>query len=91
MRFARASAQSVTKRTATQGGCAVGHQVTARRPCLIDFRADRPGEPVTAHVTWDQISTAAASILRVDTDRLDVGAEGVTINACVLSGRGRHS
>jgi L-alanine-DL-glutamate epimerase-like enolase superfamily enzyme len=49
----------------------------ADRPCVIVFRTDPAIPPIPPHATWDQISKAAESIIRGDSDRVDVVKEGV--------------
>jgi len=46
-------------------------------PCIVVFRADPAVPPIPPHATWDQISKAAESVIRGDSDRLDVIKEGV--------------
>lgn len=50
---------------------------TQRRPCVVVFRTDPAVPPIPPHATWDQITKAAESIIRGDSDRLDVIKEGV--------------
>jgi len=49
----------------------------ARRPCLIEFHTDPAVPPIPPHATWDQLVKATESIVRGDSDRLDVIKEGV--------------
>jgi pyruvate dehydrogenase (quinone) len=49
----------------------------ADRPCVIAFRTDPAVPPIPPHATWDQITKAAESMIRGDSDRLDVIKEGV--------------
>ncbi|HEU4330150.1 MAG TPA: thiamine pyrophosphate-requiring protein [Lapillicoccus sp.] len=59
-----------------------------RRPCVIVFRTDPAVPPIPPHATWDQMVKAAESIVRGDSDRLDVIKEGVRSKlAEVLPGR----
>jgi pyruvate dehydrogenase (quinone) len=48
-----------------------------RRPCVVVFRTDPAVPPIPPHATWDQIHKAAQSVVRGDSDRLDVIKEGV--------------
>jgi pyruvate dehydrogenase (quinone) len=47
------------------------------KPCVVVFRTDPAVPPIPPHATWDQISKAAESVIRGDSDRLDVIKEGV--------------
>jgi pyruvate dehydrogenase (quinone) len=61
----------------------------ADRPCLIAFRTDPAVPPIPPHATWDQITKAAASIIKGDPDRLDMIKEGVKSKLQdLLPGRG---
>lgn len=51
--------------------------LAADRPCVLDFRTDPAVPPIPPHATWDQIVKSAESILRGDSDRVDVIKEGV--------------
>ena len=44
---------------------------------MVVFRTDPAVPPIPPHATWDQISKAAQSLVRGDSDRLDVVKEGV--------------
>jgi pyruvate dehydrogenase (quinone) len=48
-----------------------------RRPCVVVFRTDPAVPPIPPYATWDQIVKAAESVLRDDSDRVDVIKEGV--------------
>ncbi|GAA3605566.1 thiamine pyrophosphate-dependent enzyme, partial [Microlunatus ginsengisoli] len=73
---------------AAQVGDAWDRALAATRPCLIEFRADPAVPPIPPHATWDQMINAAESIVRGDTDRLDMIKEGVKSKlAEVLPGR----
>jgi pyruvate dehydrogenase (quinone) len=51
--------------------------VAARGPCLIEFHTDPAVPPIPPHATWDQMLKATESIVRGDSDRLDMIKEGV--------------
>ncbi|MEU5811700.1 MULTISPECIES: thiamine pyrophosphate-requiring protein [unclassified Streptomyces] len=51
--------------------------LAAERPYVIDFRTDPAVPPIPPHATWDQIKSAAASVLRGDSDRAAVVRQGV--------------
>ena len=51
--------------------------MAADRPCVVEFRTDPAVPPIPPHATWDQIEKALESIVRGDTDRVDVIKEGV--------------
>ncbi len=51
--------------------------LAARRPCVIVFATDPAVPPIPPHATWEQLTKAAESIVRGDTDRMDVIKEGV--------------
>jgi pyruvate dehydrogenase (quinone) len=48
-----------------------------RRPCVVVFRTDPAVPPIPPHATWDQVLKAAESVVRGDTDRVDMIKEGV--------------
>ena len=50
--------------------------MAARRPCLIEFHTDPAVPPIPPHATWDQMVKATESLVRGDSDRLDVIKEG---------------
>lgn len=49
----------------------------ARRPCVVVFTTDPAVPPIPPHATWEQVTNAAESVIRGDTDRVDVIKEGV--------------
>jgi len=49
----------------------------ADRPCVVDFVTDASVPPVPPHATWDQLVKSAESLVRGDTDRIDVVKQGV--------------
>ena len=51
--------------------------LAARRPCLIEFHTDPAVPPIPPHATWDQLIKSTASVVRGDSDRVDVIKEGV--------------
>ena len=51
--------------------------LAARRPCLIEFHTDPAVPPIPPHATWDQLVKSTASVVRGDSDRVDVIKEGV--------------
>ncbi|HET9647783.1 MAG TPA: thiamine pyrophosphate-requiring protein [Microlunatus sp.] len=58
-------------------GAAWDTAMAARRPCLIEFHTDPAVPPIPPHATWDQLLKATESIVRGDSDRLDMIKEGV--------------
>ena len=60
-----------------QVGAAWDEAIAARRPCVIVFKTDPAVPPIPPHATWDQILKSAESIVRGDSDRLDMIKEGV--------------
>ncbi len=50
--------------------------LAADRPCVVEFVTDPAVPPIPPHATWDQIEKALESILRGDSDRVDVIKEG---------------
>ena len=60
-----------------QVGPAWQDALAQQRPCVIVFRTDPAVPPIPPHATWDQITSAAESVVRGDADRLDVIKEGV--------------
>ena len=78
----------ITVEEPSQVGSAWDEAFAAERPCVIVFKADPAIPPIPPHATWDQLVESAKSILRGDSDRLDVIKEGVkTTLADVLPGR----
>ena len=57
-------------------GPAWDEALAADRPCVVDFVTDPAVPPIPPHATWDQIEKAALSIVRGDSDRIDVLKEG---------------
>ena len=51
--------------------------LAADRPCLVEFVTDPAVPPIPPHATWEQIENALESIVRGDSDRIDVIKEGV--------------
>jgi pyruvate dehydrogenase (quinone) len=51
--------------------------LAADRPCVVEFRTDPAVPPIPPHASWDQIEKALESIVRGDSDRLNVIKEGV--------------
>ncbi|MFI5693765.1 thiamine pyrophosphate-requiring protein [Kribbella sp. NPDC051586] len=49
----------------------------ADRPCVVEFLTDPAVPPIPPHATWDQLEKALESIVRGDSDRVDVIKEGV--------------
>jgi len=66
--------------------------LAADRPCVVEFLTDPAVPPIPPHATWDQLEKALASIVRGDSDRVDVIKEGVKAKIQdFLPGRGRDS
>src|SRR5512133_1264695 len=64
--------------------------MAARRPCVIEVHTDPAIPPIPPHATWDQVLKAAESVVRGDSDRVDVIKQGVKSKLQeVLPGRGR--
>ncbi|MER7951911.1 thiamine pyrophosphate-requiring protein [Streptomyces sp. NPDC096079] len=51
--------------------------LAADRPFVIDFRTDPAVPPIPPHADWDQIKSAARSVLKGDSDRTSVVRQGV--------------
>jgi pyruvate dehydrogenase (quinone) len=51
--------------------------MAADRPCLVEFITDPAVPPIPPHATWDQMEKALESILRGDSDRINVIKQGV--------------
>jgi pyruvate dehydrogenase (quinone) len=51
--------------------------LAADRPCVVEFLTDPAVPPIPPHATWDQLEKALESIVRGDSDRIDVIKEGV--------------
>jgi len=58
-------------------GAAWTEALSGLRPSVVVFRTDPAVPPIPPHATWDQIVKAAESVLRGDSDRVDVIKEGV--------------
>jgi pyruvate dehydrogenase (quinone) len=73
-----------------QVGPAWDEAISAQRPCVVDFRTDPAVAPIPPHATWDQLVSSVQSLVRGDSDRLDVIKEGVKSKLQdVLPGRGK--
>ncbi|MFC5908877.1 thiamine pyrophosphate-requiring protein [Streptacidiphilus monticola] len=65
--------------------------LNADRPCLIEIRTDPAVPPIPPHATWDQIQAAAESVLKGDSDRVDMVRQGFRAKLQeFLPGNGRH-
>ena len=51
--------------------------MAARRPCVIEFHTDPAVPPIPPHATWDQVLKATESVVRGDSDRLNMIKEVV--------------
>ena len=51
--------------------------MAADRPCVVQFMTDPAVPPIPPHATWEQMEKALESIVRGDSDRVDVIKEGV--------------
>ena len=51
--------------------------LAADRPCVVEFVTDASVPPIPPHATLEQIEKAAESIVRGDSDRMDMIVEGV--------------
>jgi pyruvate dehydrogenase (quinone) len=51
--------------------------LAADRPCLVEFVTDPAVPPIPPHATWDQIEKAVESLVKGDSDRVNVIKEGV--------------
>lgn len=61
-----------------QGGSGRSREaLAADRPCIVEFLTDPAVPPVPPHASWDQIEKALESIVRGDSDRVDVIKEGL--------------
>jgi pyruvate dehydrogenase (quinone) len=70
-------------------GPAWDHALSADRPCVLAVRTDPAVPPIPPHATWDQMLATASSVLRGDTDRMDMIKEGLRSKVQeVLPGRG---
>jgi pyruvate dehydrogenase (quinone) len=65
--------------------------LSADRPALIEFRSDPAVPPIPPHATWSQIQNAITSLVRGDSDRVDVVKEGIKAKMQeFLPGAGPH-
>jgi pyruvate dehydrogenase (quinone) len=53
--------------------------MTTDRPCVVQFMTDPAVPPIPPHATWDQMEKALESIVRGDSDRVDVIKEGIKV------------
>jgi pyruvate dehydrogenase (quinone) len=51
--------------------------IAARQPCVIEFHTDPAVPPIPPHATWDQVLKATESVVRGDSDRLNMIKEVV--------------
>jgi pyruvate dehydrogenase (quinone) len=51
--------------------------MAADRPCVVEFVTDPAVPPIPPHATWDQMEKALESVVRGDSDRVDVMKEGL--------------
>jgi pyruvate dehydrogenase (quinone) len=51
--------------------------MAADRPCVVQFMTDPAVPPIPPHATWEQMEKAFESIVRGDSDRVDVIKEGI--------------
>jgi len=51
--------------------------MAARQPCVIEFHTDPAVPPIPPHATWDQVLKATESVVRGDSDRLNMIKEVV--------------
>ncbi|GAB3933773.1 thiamine pyrophosphate-requiring protein [Kribbella albertanoniae] len=66
--------------------------LAADRPCVVEFVTDPAVPPIPPHATWDQLEKSLESIVRGDSDRVDVIKEGVKSKIQeFLPGRGGDS
>lgn len=65
--------------------------MAARRPCLIEFQTDPAVPPIPPHATWDQLIKATESVVRGDSDRLDMVKEIVKSKVQEVLPGGRDS
>jgi pyruvate dehydrogenase (quinone) len=65
----------------------------ADRPCVLEFLTDPAVPPIPPHATWDQLEKALESIVRGDSERVDVVKEGVKskIQEFLPGTKDRHS
>jgi pyruvate dehydrogenase (quinone) len=67
----------VTAEKPEEVGPAWDEALRADRPCVVEFRTDPAVPPIPPHATWDQLEKALESIVRGDSDRVNVVKEGV--------------
>ncbi|MET7279288.1 thiamine pyrophosphate-requiring protein [Kribbella sp. NPDC005582] len=66
--------------------------LAADRPCVVEFVTDPAVPPIPPHASWDQLEKSLESIIRGDSDRIDVIKEGVKSKIQeFLPGRGGDS
>ncbi|HEY3003896.1 MAG TPA: thiamine pyrophosphate-requiring protein [Kribbellaceae bacterium] len=58
-------------------GPAWDEALAADRPCVAEFVTDPAVPPIPPHATWDQIEKALESVVRGDSDRVDMVVEGL--------------
>ncbi|HEY0692565.1 MAG TPA: thiamine pyrophosphate-requiring protein [Kribbella sp.] len=51
--------------------------LAADRPCVVEFLTDPAVPPIPPHASWDQLEKALESVVRGDSDRVDVIKQGV--------------
>jgi pyruvate dehydrogenase (quinone) len=51
--------------------------LSANRPCVLSIHTDPAVPPIPPHASWDQIQSAAESVLRGDSDRAAVMRQGL--------------
>jgi pyruvate dehydrogenase (quinone) len=56
----------------------------ADRPTVLEFITDPAVPPIPPHATFEQIENAALSVVKGDSDRLDVIKDGVKLKARVF-------
>jgi len=75
-----------------QVGSAWDEALAASRPCVLTFRTDPAVPPIPPHATWDQLVQSGLSIVRGDSDRVDVVKEGLKSKLQdLLPGRRHHN
>ncbi|HET6741807.1 MAG TPA: thiamine pyrophosphate-dependent enzyme, partial [Kribbella sp.] len=67
----------VTAEKPEEVGPAWDEALRADRPCVVEFRTDPAVPPIPPHASWDQIEKALESIVRGDSDRVNMVKEGV--------------
>ncbi|MFF8772628.1 thiamine pyrophosphate-requiring protein [Kitasatospora sp. NPDC015120] len=83
-------AQRVLEPGEVEGGWRAA--LAADRPYVLDLRTDPAVPPIPPHATWDQIQSAAESVLRGDADRVAVVRQGfrAKLQELLPSFGGRH-